>query len=79
MTNNGNDKITSPNFNTLKGTLAIIFGVMFIVLAYKIVLNIIFFAAGLMLVYYGLMILNVKQATDYIDKAVGKIKKLLFS
>lgn len=74
--NEGNGDSKMPNMNVVKGLLAIIFGVMFMVFAYKIILNIIFFVAGLMLIYYGLLILNMKHVLDYVDQLVNKIKRL---
>lgn len=65
-----------PNMNVVKGLLAIIFGLMFVVFAAKIILNIIFFIAGVALVYYGLRVLNLRQATDYIEKVFAQLKRM---
>jgi len=74
--NGNNDGSKMPNMNVIKGLLSIIFGVMFVVFAYKIILNVIFFVTGMMLVYYGLAVLNMKQATDYVDQIVNRIRRL---
>ena len=64
-----------PNMDVLKGLLAIVFGLMFVVFAAKIILNVIFFIAGIALVYYGLRVLNLRQATDYVDRIFARIKQ----
>lgn len=65
-----------PNLNVIKGLLAIIFGLAFMIWAYKIIFNVIIFVIGAILIYYGLVILRVKQVTNLIDQMIGKIKKL---
>ena len=66
-----------PDLNVVKGILAIIFGAIFIGLAYRIILSIILFVTGLMLIYYGLAILNVKKVTECIDQVIAQVKRLM--
>jgi len=75
--NNSNSGSHIPNMNVVKGLLAIIFGLGFIMLAAKIIANVIFFVGGVCLVYYGLRVLNMRQATDYVDRIFAKIKSFL--
>lgn len=75
--NNGQGNNQWPNMDVVKGLLALIFGCMFMVLAYRIILNVILFSAGLLLVYYGLLLLKMKQAIDFADQLGQKIKRLL--
>ena len=72
--NQNNDNM--PNVNVIKGLLAVVFGLMFIVFAAKIILNIVFFVAGIGLIYYGLRVLDMKQATEYLDKFFEKIRNI---
>ncbi|MFH1831187.1 MAG: hypothetical protein ABH827_00120 [bacterium] len=76
---NGTDgnKPSIPNLNIIKGILAIIFGLVFVIWAYKIIFDMILFIAGAMLIYYGLVILKVKPITDVIDHVAAKIKNIL--
>jgi len=76
MSNNCNNCLA--NMGIVKGVLAIIFGCMFIIMAYSIILRMIFFSAGLFLVYYGMKELKVpqfetslKKAKDYISKKMS--------
>ena len=73
--NRGNKRSCVPNAGTVKGILAIIFGTLLIILAHNIVLKMIFFICGCLFVYYGLVVLKVKQVTDYIDTVVEKIRR----
>lgn len=74
--NNQNSNSNMPNMNVMKGLLAVIFGLMFIVFAAKIILNIIFFIAGIGLIYYGLRVLDMRQATEYLDKIFEKVRNI---
>ena len=69
-------KSNIPNLNVIKGLLAIIFGLAFMVWAYKIIFNMALFVVGGMLIYYGLVILKIKQVTDLIDQMVAKVKRI---
>jgi len=73
----GGNRSNMPNMKVVKGLLAILLGIILIVSASRIVLHIVLFATGIMLTYYGLVILNMKQATDYIDHVIGKIRQFL--
>jgi hypothetical protein len=72
-------KIETEKNRTIKGILAIVFGLFLVILAHKIILRMIFFTCGILFIYYGLIMLKIKQATSYIDRIVNKIRKLLFS
>ena len=69
--------LTFPNMPMIKGLLAIIFGIMIIAFSFKMILHIIFFTTGAFLIYYGLVVLQIKQATDYIDMIIERIRRLL--
>ena len=68
-----------PNMSVVKGVLAIIFGLLLVVFAHKIILQIIFFVSGLFLIYYGLVVLKIRQVTDYIDSVVSKVRRFFVS
>ena len=74
--NNEKYKLEIPNLSVVKGLLSIILGVMFVVFSFRIILNFIFLVLGSMLIYYGLAVLKMKKATDYIDNIVGRIRNL---
>ena len=61
----------------LQGLLAFIFGVILIVMSYKIILNMLFFIAGAMFVYYGLVLLKIDNATRFIDSCMQKIRHFI--
>ena len=71
-------KVESENNYTVKGILAIVFGLFLVVLAHKIILRMIFFTSGILFIYYGLVTLKIKQATGLSDRIVNKIRHLLF-
>lgn len=70
--NNGN----MPDLNVLKGSLAVIFGIVLIVLSFKVVLCVLSLIAGLGLIYAGLVLLNMQQAVSFIDSVVNQFKRL---
>ncbi len=71
--NCSNNNVPNMNMDVVKGALSIIFGLMFVVFAIKIILKVVFFVAGLLLLYYGLCILKLHQATSLIDGLVARI------
>ncbi|MCB9492655.1 MAG: hypothetical protein H6679_00095 [Epsilonproteobacteria bacterium] len=80
--NNKNDNkpssmFTMPNTSMLQGLLAFIFGVILIVMSYKIILNMLFFIAGSMFVYYGLVLLKIDNATHFIDSCMQKLRSFI--
>lgn len=64
-----NEKET-PNMDLIKGLLATVIGFMLLLFAYSIILRMIFFTCGLLLIYYGLRILNIPA----INKVLNQIK-----
>ena len=76
---NGEKGPGANNLNMVLGILAIIAGVVFVVLAYKILLSILFFIFGISLIYYGLNALKLSQVTVYIDMVVERIKRIFSS
>ena len=66
-----------PNCNSdaIKGIVSLFIGVILIALAYKVILQILFFFFGLFLIYYGLAMLKMEQVRVTIDKAVNAIKE----
>ncbi len=73
-----NNKPAIPNLDTVKGILALVFGLLLLGVAFKIILHVVLFVTGFMLIYYGLAVLKIKQATDYIDIVIAKIKRTLW-
>lgn len=65
----------NANFCVIKGIAAIVVGVMFILMAHKVIVNLILFVVGSVLVYYGLMKLNVEKINSNIATLIEKIKK----
>ncbi|MBX9831389.1 hypothetical protein K2X40_05500 [Candidatus Babeliales bacterium] len=70
------DNMNMPNLGVVKGLLAVIGGVVLVFFAFKMIFQIACFVTGFLLIYYGLALLNIKQATDYIDFFLVKIRKL---
>lgn len=58
----------------LTGLLAMIAGLIFLGITYKIILNIILFAIGLILVYFGLVRLKISPILNFIDNLIKKFK-----
>ena len=72
--------ICSASTQTLvRGLLALFFGLLFLGLAYKIIIKVVFFCVGAGLVYYGFYVLGVKQVTDAVDTVVARIRRLFFN
>ncbi|MFH1254560.1 MAG: hypothetical protein V1646_03955 [bacterium] len=65
------------NSDSVKGIVSLVIGVILIALAYKVILQVLFFFTGLFLVYYGLAILKMEQVRVAIDNAVQSIKEHL--
>lgn len=61
----------------VKGLGALIVGILLILCSFKMILHILLFIGGAFLIYYGLVILQIKQATDYINFVIDKLKSLL--
>ncbi len=70
------DNMNTPNLEIVKGLLAVIGGVVLVFFAFKMIFQIVCFVTGFLLIYYGLAILNIKQATDYIDQFLAKVKSI---
>jgi len=60
------------HLTSLKGLLALTFGIVLIFITGRLILNLLVFFAGAALVYHGLTVLGVKQATDFIDRLLGR-------
>lgn len=71
-------KWSRSNFTIIKGLAAIIFGIALIYTSHPLLINIIVFACGALLVYYGLVILRMKKITGWIDRIVESIKNIKF-
>lgn len=63
----------------IRGILALFFGLLFVGFAYRIVIRMLFFGAGMSLIYYGFRVLGVTQVTDYIDMLIARIRKAFWS
>ncbi len=70
---NGNGQ--SCNADVIKGIVALVIGAILIALAYKVILQILFFFFGLFLVYYGLTMLKMEQVRVAIDSTLQTIKQ----
>lgn len=66
---------TEFNMGMLKGLFALIVGAIFILMAYKIIANLIMFIAGVSLIYYGLITLKVEKVNKCLCSMTDKIKK----
>lgn len=66
-----------PNLSVVKGILAIVFGCMFIIMSYSIIIRMTLFTAGLFLIYYGIKMLNVPQIEQGIHKTKDYFKKMI--
>ena len=62
------------NGDAIKGIVALVIGVILIALAYKVILQVLFFFSGLFLVYYGLSMLKMEQVKVSIDNVFQSIK-----
>jgi hypothetical protein len=65
------------NSEAIKGIVSLVIGAILIALAYKVVLQVLFFFFGLFLVYYGLALLKMDQVRVAIDNALQGIKEHL--
>ncbi|MFA6535746.1 MAG: hypothetical protein WCS92_05825 [Candidatus Babeliales bacterium] len=65
------------NSDSVKGIVSLVIGVILIALAYKVILQVLFFFSGLFLVYYGLSMLKMEQVRVTIDNALEAIKEHL--
>lgn len=63
-----------PNMQVIKGLIAVFLGVLCLMLAHKVIVSMMVFIAGLVLVYYGLVMLKMTQVTNFLDKCLEKIK-----
>jgi hypothetical protein len=63
-----------PNMKVVKGLLAVFLGVLCLMLAHKVIVSMMVFIAGLGLVYYGLVMLNMTQVTNFLDMCLAKVK-----
>lgn len=63
----------------IRGLLALFFGLLFVGFAYRIVVRMLFFGAGVSLIYYGFRVLGVTQVTDAVDQVIAKIKRVFWS
>lgn len=68
-----------PNVDAIKGILAVFFGCMLVILAYSIILRMIYFIGGLLLIYYGLQKLNLPTLNKTIKKIKHYFKELCSS
>jgi hypothetical protein len=57
-----------PNMRVVKGLLATSLGVIFMLYAYKMIIHVILFTTGALLVYYGLLMLNIPVVTNVLHK-----------
>jgi uncharacterized membrane protein len=65
--------------DNLTGILAIIAGLILLGITYKIIINLVLFAVGVMLLYFGLSRLKIKPITDFLDNLMSKVKRILSS
>lgn len=66
-----------PDLTVVKGLLATTLGTILILAAYKIILQAIFFSAGILLVYYGLSMLNVPSINHFFGSIKSHFNKFL--
>lgn len=65
------------NVTTAKGVLAVLVGLVFIFSASSIVIRMLFLAAGVFLMYYGLQMLNIPIVNNALNKVKDLIQKVL--
>ena len=73
----GQGAMKKPNMDVLKGLLSIIFGIILIALAYKVIVAVLLLLSGLILIYYGLEVLKITWATKSIDEIIKRFRGLL--
>lgn len=69
-------EMNKPNFEVIKGLLAVIFGVIFVVLSYNVILGVLSLLVGLILLYYGFDELKITWVTKSIDEIIRKFRGL---
>ena len=65
-----------PSGHMVRGIVALLFGIMFLIVASQILLNVLFCLTGLVLIDFGLRVLKIHQVTDYIDCVLAKLRDL---
>lgn len=73
--NQQENQCPDPNMNVVRGVLFLLLGIMFIALAYKIILKILYFIIGSVFMYYGFRLLNFRAMTTRIDRFFVKVTK----
>jgi hypothetical protein len=66
---------TMPNMKIIKGIIATALGVIFMLYAYKMIVHVILFTAGALLVYYGLLMLNIPVVTKVLHQVKNVFMK----
>ncbi len=66
-----------PNMKMIKGILATAVGIIFMLYAYKMIVHVILFTTGALLVYYGLLMLNIPAVTSVLHKVKSFLSKLI--
>ena len=68
------EKIRNWVIDNLSGILAFIAGLILVAYTIKYMITLVFFAAGLFLIYFGLVKMNVKPVVKWINDIWRKIK-----
>jgi len=66
-------KVSGKHISTIKGLIALLFGIALVYIARSVIINIIVFSCGLLLMYYSLGELKLQKIRAYIDQMVIKI------
>jgi len=66
-----------PDLTTIKGLIATAVGVIFIVMSYSVILKTLLFVTGVVLVYYGIQMLNITALNHFLSTVKSHIKRFL--
>jgi hypothetical protein len=61
--------------NLIKGLIATVIGFMLLLFAYSIILRMIFFTCGVLLIYYGLSMLNIPAINNIFNSIKTQLQK----
>jgi threonine/homoserine/homoserine lactone efflux protein len=57
----------SVNMDMIKGWVAVVIGIIFVLSAFKVILSVLSLLCGFLLVYYGLVVLRFDKVTSYVN------------
>jgi len=72
-----NEQNNLPNMTVVKGLIAILLGLILIMMSYRVIVRMLFFLGGILLIYYGLQILNIPAINNALGATKQFFKKIL--